>query len=157
MTVPDARWEITSTLAPLLEDKGHFSWVGARQCNSVKQSPQFKTFRTTGPLHPLWIAPGMVHPLGICRSGCKCVGGPSENADECVVGIVSARLWSSPPQIKRDCFCEEETEQRALALKDKWLVLVSFFQANFVCILRDYTHLQTLFYVVVHSSRPLGG
>lgn len=33
--VPNACWEITSTFAPLLEDKGHFSWLVARQLNSV--------------------------------------------------------------------------------------------------------------------------
>ena len=59
--VPDARWEITSCLTPLLEDKGLL--VGG--CNRVEQGPLFKA-----PLN-LLIALFMLHPLGFFNSSCE--------------------------------------------------------------------------------------
>lgn len=122
-------WKIRDTSA---------GWV-LRVQQSVKQGPLFKV----QPVEPLSLSAALnctwcgVHPLGFFLCGCECVGGPSENVDGCVVGIVSARLQSSPPQITGDCFLwrrMEGTQRQEDALL-----------ADFVCILSDYTQLCTRF------------
>lgn len=104
--VPNARWEISSSLAPLLEDKGHFSrgegeggGVVVQQC--VKQGPPLKSTacRTTG---------ASLHFFFFYTSSCECVEGPSESLD---VGIAGAGLQSSSAESTRDCFYVEEEEE----------------------------------------------